>query len=399
MPELVPFPVDRADITGYYEALAAALDGSGPALAPYEAGTPEPEFDAAALAAAPDDLALVVATSGSTGTPKRAMLTRGALVASATATHDRIGAGTWLLPLPPHHIAGTQVIVRSIVSGTTPTVLDDWSLEGFTKATGLVARNAPPFSPIHTSLVPTQLRDLLDGDDETHTRALAAARRYRSILVGGSATPRALLERAREAGLSVVTTYGSSETSGGCVYDGTPLDGVGVRVIEPDDDGVGRIALTGPMLAAGYLGDPERTAVTFVDEAGAHHFLTDDLGSFDGTLAITGRIDDVITTGGYKVSPRVVEEAVQRVPGVRDAVVVARPHERWGQTVAVAIVTDAAVDATEELSERLLIECRRLLPPYAVPRLVRYEEALPLTGVGKPDRAFVARHDQWQNLR
>lgn len=404
MPDLVPFPVDRTDITPYYEALDAALSGTGPALAPYEAGTTPPDLPHHPVDA-PDRLALVVATSGSTGTPKRAMLTTGALVASATATHERIGAGTWLLPLPPHHIAGTQVIVRSLVAGTTPIIMDSWSLEQFARATALVARNAPPSSPIHTSLVPTQLRDVLDAaerDDPVGLRALEAARRYRSILVGGAATPAALQQRGRDAGLTIVTTYGSSETAGGCVYDGVPLDGVGVHVLAPDSDGLGRIALSGPSLASGYLGDAERSAATFVDaphEPDTRLFLTDDLGRFDGTLHIEGRIDDIINTGGYKVSPRVVEDVVRRVDGIRDAVVIARPHPRWGQCVAVAVVTDGRGEATEDVLARLVIESRRALPAHAVPTLGRVLDAVPLTGVGKPDRALIATSNEWHNLR
>lgn len=293
MPDLVPFAVDRADITPYYEALDAALARTGPALAPFEAGAAAPEVPRHPQDA-PDRLALVVSTSGSTGTPKRAMLTLDALVDSAVATHTRIGAGTWLLPLPPHHIAGTQVIVRSLVAGTTPTVMETWSLEMFVKASGLVARNAPPGSPTHTSLVPTQLRDVLDAAESGSSlgaRALDAARGFSTILVGGAATDAALRERARAAGLGIVTTYGSSETAGGCLYDGVPLDGVGVRILPVDagsdgaaaDGGLGRIALTGPTLASGYLDDPERTAATFVtldDEGqdGERAFLTDDLG-------------------------------------------------------------------------------------------------------------------------
>lgn len=441
MPELVPFAVDRADITPYYEALDAALAGTGPALAPYEAGTPAPDVPRHPTDA-PQRLALVVSTSGSTGTPKRAMLTKDALIASATATHERIGAGTWLLPLPPHHIAGTQVIVRSLIAGTTPIVMDAWSLEQFTRATTLVARNAPPFSPIHTSLVPTQLRDVLDAaerDDPVGVRALEAARRYRSILVGGAATPPDLQSRASDAGLSIVTTYGSSETAGGCVYDGVPLAGVGVHVLDADDEGLGRIALSGPTLASGYLGDAERSAATFVaarilarptidsspvDSAPdgdasresaptglserrrseatpgeATLFLTDDLGRFDGALHIEGRIDDVINTGGYKVSPRVVEDVVRGVDGIRDAVVVARPHERWGQCVAVAVVTTERREATDDVLARLMGECRKALPPYAVPAMARVLETIPLTGVGKPDRALIACSPEWHNLR
>lgn len=419
MPTLLPFAVDRADITPYYEALADALNGRGPALAPYDAAGPRPDWldddrTTTAVAQAPDDLALVVSTSGSTGTPKRAMLTSGALVASAVATHERIGAGTWLLPLPPHHIAGTQVIVRSIVAGTTPIVLPEWSLEWFTKATALVARNAPPFSPIHTSLVPTQLRAVLDD-----AAALAAARRYRAILVGGAATPSALQERARAAGLAIRTTYGSSETSGGCVYDGEPLNGVTVHVLtDPDEpDGpdatpaVGRIALSGPMLASGYLGDAERTQAAFVTVGGAPAFLTDDLGWFDGRLHLIGRVDDVINTGGYKVSPRVVEEAALAVEGVRDAVVVGLTHEKWGQGVALAISPepphpdethepDDTDDAAEtHLIERVLTHCRATLPGYAVPVQVAVWDTIPLKGIGKPDRAVIAASSRWQNVR
>lgn len=432
MPELVPFPVDRADITPYYEALARALDGSGPALAPYDAATTPPPLPRQPNDA-PQDLALVVSTSGSTGAPKRAMLTRRALIASATATHERIGAGTWLLPLPPHHIAGTQVIVRSIVAGTTPTVLPQWSLGAFVKATTMVAREAPPFSPVHTSLVPTQLRDLLtparpvpgtsiaggredDSQDGLRERALAAARRYRTILVGGAATPARLQEEAREAGLAIVTTYGSSESAGGCVYDGRPLAGVTIRLLDAEVPGADstasavstagatgplRVALTGPVLASGYLDDPARTADAFVTlDGGERAFRTDDLGHLEGErLVIDGRVDDAIVTGGYKVSPHVVEDAVRAVPGVRDAVVVARADERWGQAVAVAVVTDAPGEATDALFARLLDACRKALPPYAVPRFARIEPTLPLTGVGKPDRAVVASRTRWQNLR
>ena len=433
MPELIPFPVDRGDVTPYYEALADALDGSGPALAPYAVGEPEPQLPDVADCDVPDALALVVSTSGSTGAPKLAMLTRDALRASAIATLDEIGgAGTWLLPLPPHHIAGTQVIVRSILCGTTPTVLDRWDLTAFVKATQLVARNAPPFSPIYTSLVPAQLRDILSDPDATR-----AAARYRAILVGGSATPASAVEAAREAGLRVRLTYGSSETAGGCVYDGVPLDGVGVRTLPAatggqDDrnsstptlhavetsevleapesrpvhdrpEAPARIALTGPQLASGYLGDPARTREHFITlNDGTAAYLTDDLGTFTDHLRIVGRVDDLINTGGYKVAPRLVEDVALTTPGVADALVVATPHERFGEAVSLALVLDqehrADARTVDETVAAVLEACRSQLAHYAVPTRVAVVEAFGLKGIGKPDRHGVATQTQWQNL-
>ena len=414
MPEIKLVAVDRADVTPFYEALAAALDGSGPAVAPYEAGTEAPQLpDQATIdAEAPETLALVVSTSGSTGTPKRAMLTREALTASATATYDRLGgAGTWLLPLPPQHIAGAQVLVRSIIDGTTPIVMDSWSVKQFTKAAQLVARNAPPFSPIYTSLVPTQLQDVLL--DEAGT---VAARKFRAILVGGAATSDRLLTQAREAGLKIVTTYGSSETAGGCVYDGVPLDGVGVHIVPdeqagdlPDTDSrsadadagagtSGRVALTGPTLASGYLGAPDESAAAFVTLAdGQRAFLTDDLGSFTDRLTLHGRVDAAINTGGYKVAPYVVEEVARRVPGVIDAVVVPVADERFGDGVGVAVIKDQL--ATEiEVTSAIRAACRDELPHYAVPRHFAFFNAFPLIGVGKPNRAAIVASGEWHNL-
>ena len=391
---IVPIAVDRTDVTAYYEALSHALTGDGPALMPYDSNDPAPELPDLDDMNLPEGLALVVSTSGSTGTPKRAMLTRDALRASAVATLDEIGgAGTWLLPLPPHHIAGTQVLVRSIVCGTTPIVMPSWDVAAFTKATGLVSRNAPPFTPIYTSLVPAQLRDVLADPDATQ-----AARRYRAILVGGAATHAALLDRAHDAGLRLRLTYGSSETAGGCVYDGTPLDGVGLRILEPDDNGIGRVALTGPTVASGYLADPERTRAHFVTLSdGTSAYLTDDLGTYTDRLQIFGRVDDVINTGGYKVAPKVVQDVVAQVPGIADSIVVATEHPRYGQAVSVALVLTRQADP-DEVRAAVHATTKEKLPHYAVPTRYAIFEKLPLKGIGKPDTAVIAASGQWHNL-
>ena len=145
------------------------------------------------------------------------------------------------------------------------------------------------------SLVPTQLQRLLtDPDAET----LATLKRFDAILLGGARAPRAVLEAAASHSLNIHLTYGSSETSGGCVYDAKALPGVEVKTVD------GRIWLGGPTIASGYLGDPELTAGHFsVDARGTRWYRTDDLGSVeDGILSVSGRADDVIITGGVKVS-------------------------------------------------------------------------------------------------
>ncbi|HEY2204980.1 MAG TPA: o-succinylbenzoate--CoA ligase [Pseudonocardia sp.] len=376
------------EVSALVDALAEALDG-GPAVLPWAAADgPAPVVRAAAPAGA----ALVVSTSGSTGEAKRVVLTAAALRASATATHTRLGGpGRWLLPLPAHHVAGVQVIVRGLLAGHRPAVLDNragFRPERFASAVGALLAESGG-GRHYTSLVPTQLHRVLA---EPASGGLDALRRFDAVLVGGAATPPRLLARAREAGVAVVTTYGMSETAGGCVYDGVPLDGVTVRLAEPD----GRIRLGGPTLALGYLDAPGPTAEAFRDG----WFATSDLGAWspDGRLRVLGRADDVITTGGKKVHPAAVERVLAAQPGVRAACVVGLDDPEWGQRVAAAVVLDVppgpdrSNPAPGGTDERVLREAvRAALGTPATPRTIRTLPELPLRGVGKPDRAEVAR--------
>lgn len=361
--------------------LRQALDGAL-AVLPYAAGSHPPPLPEAA---GPDDgTALVVGTSGSTGTPKLAMLPGTALAASATATHERLGGpGSWLLAMPPHHIAGVQVLLRCLAADTEPGFVD--LSEGFTTAAFLEAAAGFGGARRYTSLVPTQLLRLLE--DTGATTALAG---FDAVLVGGAASPPALLVRAREAGIRVVTTYGMSETSGGCVYDGIPLACTEVRV---DDDG--RIHLGGATLATGYLGRPDLTAEAFgIGPDGRRWFRTDDLGHRDGgRWHVDGRLDDLITTGGLKVAPRLVEDALTTLPGIAEAVVVGTPDDQWGQAVSAAVVLHQD-PATPVQPAPTVVELRELLrgilPAHALPRRLLVLATLPLRGPGKPDRAAVA---------
>ncbi|MGH3304347.1 MAG: AMP-binding protein [Streptosporangiaceae bacterium] len=377
--------------------LAAALDGSGPPILPLdpalsraalarvlaefrpaavhtEAGTELLHSPAAGRGAAgpgiADDTAVVIATSGSTGRPKAVELSAAALTASATASLRRIGASpelAWLCCLPTFHISGLGVLVRSLVTGTAPV---------------FAAAASPQVLAVsdcaYVSLVPTQLRRLLDAG--------AGPGPVQAVLIGGAAPGEALLADARAAGWRVITTYGMSETCGGCVYDSVPLDGVQVRLAD------GRVEIAGPTLFTGYLGRPELTASVLT----GGWFLTADLGYWlpGGGLAIRGRADDVINTGGKKVVPGDVEAVLGTAPGVADVVVVGLPDPEWGEMVT-AIVIPANPADPPGLTE-LRSNVRAVMSAYAAPRRVVVVSQFPLLPSGKPDRVAVRELAQRQ---
>jgi len=369
------------------EALEAAIDGTGPAILPLDPALPPARLAELLDAFAPShletaqgperldarssatrhapgvgpDTAVVIATSGSTGQPKGAELSAGALLASARASLRRIGAGPgerWLCCLPTFHIAGIGVLVRSLLAGTVPVIagrLDPGALAGSGCA--------------HVAVVPTQLRRLVDAGAD-----LAAVR---TILLGGAAVPPGLLDGARAAGGRVITTYGMSETSGGCVYDGMPLDDVSVG-IGPGD----RIRIAGPVLFSGYRLRPDLTA----QARDGRWFVTSDLGSISpsGELVVRGRADDVIITGGEKVVAAEVEAALGTCAGVREAAVLGRPDPEWGELVT-AVIVPADPSAPPPLAD-IRAQLRDRLPAHAVPAALLLVPELPLLPSGKPDR-------------
>ncbi len=344
--------------------LRAALSGHG---GPVVAGP----GDEAPLRGWEADAVLAVTTSGSTGEPKTVLLGADALTTSAELTHARLGGpGTWLLALPTTHIAGIQVLVRSVVAGTEPGVMD--LSPGFRASDFAVAARPVLATPgrHYTALVPTQLARLVAADGP----GLAAVRQFDGVLIGGAATPPALLDRSRRLGVRVVTTYGMSETSGGCVYDGLPLDGVRVRLVD------GRIEVGGPVLALGYRGG----------EPFGEWFRTGDLGRIraDGTLEVLGRADDVIITGGENIAPTRVERALTAQPGVREACVVGLADPEWGQVVAAAVVPEDPGDPPD--ADRLCAAVGEVVGRFAMPKRVVFLTELPLRGPGKVDRKAVA---------
>lgn len=369
-------PIDADDPRGLQDALRRALDG-GPALGFGMLAEP--------TVTVPDGTAAVIATSGSSGLPKRVVLSAEALRSSGEATAARIGSGRWLLALPAGYVAGLQVLVRSALAATEPvTLAGAFSPRGFTEATLSMVRTGD--ETLFTSLVPAQLATLLEAVDEPGVRA--ALRIYRAILVGGQALPEPLRERAAELGVRVVRTYGSTETSGGCVYDGVPLDTVGVRTIE------GELQIAGPMLADGYLGDPALTSRAFVrDERGTRWYRTGDLGLVeDGVVRVHGRADNVIVSGGINVSLDRVERIVKRVPGLHQAVVVGVEDERWGEASVIVAARGELLRRSEpEQLAHARDEVAREVGKHARPsRLIVLDELATLPS-GKPDRDSIRR--------
>ncbi|MDO5512344.1 o-succinylbenzoate--CoA ligase [Corynebacterium sp.] len=316
-----------------------------------------------------EDIALVVATSGSTGTPKGAQLTPANLVSSADATHRHLGgAGQWLLAMPAHHIAGLQVLIRSLVAGVDPLALD--------LSTGFhTARFARAATELHatrdrcyTSLTPLQLAKLMDT-----LEGIEALRLFDAVLIGGAALNPQLAQAAADMQITLVTTYGSSETAGGCVYDGQPLPGARVRVE------AGRIHLSGPMIAHGYRNAPGHEA--FAEEG---WYATSDAGVIeDGRLRVTGRLDAIIDSGGLKLQPEVLEQAMLGVRGVTGACVVGISDPRLGQKI-VAAYTGPATPGE-------VIAGLDHLPRWQLPKELRRLEDLPLAGPGKVDRRGVEK--------
>ena len=415
---------------------------------------------------------MVLRTSGSTtGTGKLVGVSMDALVASARATHKRLGgAGIWVLALPAYHAAGVQVLVRAAVVGThvfnaykeggfdpqhlaqvidaacaaaadcdAGSSFDDDAVSSCAGGAGgeaegaLAADAAGRACPVYTSLVPTQLRRALD--DEQLRGALA---RLDAVLIGGAAADAQLLEQAKAAGIKVVTTYGMSETCGGCVYDGQPLPGVSMDV----DQATGAIWLSGPMLATGYLGDEELTRRCFVSrpqagegtsgvggtasaaestEAGATRpgaeagaggpgagsdagtgeparrwFITSDRGQIvDGRLQVLGRLDDVIISGGIKVEPGPIEALLALNPLVSECAVVGLPDPTWGQAVT-AVVVPASMPGLGRVDEGAILAQIRVyleqkLSGAQCPKQVLLADALPYKGIGKVDRRALAQ--------
>lgn len=420
---LTPLPIPaNTTVADLYPQLEQALRGET-SLLPLPAKDPNRAtlLHDAMQAGEPIDttIAFVLSTSGSTGIPKGAQLSGAALAASAEATEKVLGGpGQWLLALPPDHVAGLQVLLRSLAAGYEPVLMD--VTQPFTPAAFIDAIHHMTGPRRYCSLVPTQVRRLiqpLEDEDTGRTGSaggtcsagdyspatiIEAVGSLDGILVGGAPLNPALRQACAHAGWTIITTYGSSETAGGMVYDGTPLPGTSVSIQSPGSSNEGRVLLGGPTLATGYRNaedlfgssahaEPsgERGGKTnpvtnpFVDG----WFVTDDIGTIrNGKLEILGRYDQAINTGGLKVLPEIVESAARRA-GYTDCAVLGIPSAEWGESVC--LVIEHAGENTPYFLDRE--ETRHIreqlgLPSYALPTSVAVVGQIPLRGPGKTDR-------------
>jgi O-succinylbenzoic acid--CoA ligase len=322
----------------------------------------------------PDGTGVVLSTSGSTGVPKRTVIPRSALLASCSASLNRLGGdGSWLLCLPAGFVAGFQVVSRAVIGGARVTPLDSGRFDaaGFAAAARRMGSGRR-----YTALVPTQVKRLLADAD-----ARAALADFDKVLVGGAPLDHDTAARLHEV-TDVVVTYGMTETGGGCVYDGQPLDGVRVRIVD------GIVHVGGDTVASGYLGAVGEESARFYTDGGQRWFRTSDRGRWggDGHLIPLGRADDLINTGGVKVSAEAVERILLGVDWVDSAVVMGLPDHEWGEIVCAYVVPRAGTTRnTESLRDRI----RGQLGGAAILKKIVFSYDVPLLPNSKIDRSEV----------
>jgi len=328
------------------ENLAVALEGSGAALSTKPTSIKEVD----------QMIALVVNTSGSTANAKSVAISSAALIASTNASHKYLGAtpgDSWSLLLPTTHIAGLNVLIRATALGSR--VIDNRDVTNYIDADFI-------------SIVPTQLHKALTQDAKLLEHLTAAE----AVLVGGGPISEQLKKEAASKHIKVVTTYGMTEMSGGCVYNQKPLDGVEIKVTQ-----AGLIKLTGPMIASGYLSDSG--AITAIGDDG--WFESSDLGELTaGMLKVNGRVDEVIISGGENISLAVVEELISQNFSNLPVIAFALPDPVWGEKLCIGTTSNISIE-----------DIKKKLGSLLTPKEIFIFDSLPLTTIGKPDRRLAVQ--------
>mgnify|MGYP000315154406 FL=1 len=323
------------------ENLAKALEGSGPALSTKQIDVKEVD----------KNIALVISTSGSTAESKLVAISDAALIASTNASHKYLGAvpgDSWSLLLPTTHIAGLNVLIRATALGSR--VIDNRNATNYVDADFI-------------SIVPTQLYKALTSDAKLLEHLTAAE----AVLVGGGPVSDKLKKEAANKHVKIVTTYGMTEMSGGCVYNQKPLDGVEVKLT-----GDGLIKLTGPMIASGYIS--EKGELTSVGTDG--WFESTDIGELSaGFLKVNGRTDEVIISGGENISLILVEEKIRELIPNQEIIAFALPDEVWGEKLCLGSTSNLSIE-----------EIKKNIGSLLSPKEVFLFEQIPTTAIGKPDR-------------
>lgn len=306
-------------------------------------------------------------TSGTTGDPRWVVIPRAALARAARERDEAMGGpGAWFIGVPPVTAGGLVAIERGLRTHVAPTAWDGaghgrFDADEFAEqARAFLDLTAAESVPAFTSLVATQLDRVLH-----HPTASEVCARFDQVLVGGGPLGERTKQLAAEAAVSVVHSYGATETCGGCVYDGRPVPGTAVRVV------AGEIQISGPCVSPGYLDGPLRRTADGWWRSGDRGVLT------DGLVQVQGRFDDVVTVKGANVDLGAVQRVLEGVRGVREAAVVATDDPAGGNRLQAYLVGEVAVDAARA-------KVGAELGSAAVPRIAVVPR-LPLTTSGKVD--------------
>lgn len=331
---------------------------------------------------------LILFTSGTTGDTKPVPLTAGNLGSSAVGSAMRLGIDQqdrWLDPLPTYHMGGIAPIIRSVLYGTTVVLQANFDPNHIIKV-------IEDYSVSGISVVPTMLQEILDAGDLPLLRF---------ILCGGAKTPRNLIKECKRRKLPIYPTYGMTEASSQIAtatpleayrypeYVGRPLFQMDVKIIqdgEPVPAGeTGEIVIKGPSVTTGYYNDKQTTS----KRTSEYGFHTGDIGRMteSGMIAVVGRKDRMIVTGGENVHPEEVAGVIEGHPDVSAVAVVGVEDEHWGEKVAAAIVGEITEIEVNEL-------CGAKLASYKVPKTVVTIEELPRTASGTVDYSAVREYIQ-----
>ena len=314
-----------------------------------------------------DKVFCIINTSATTGKFKSVPVRWSQIEAHVKASAKVLGVeedDNWLVVLPMFHVSGLSIILRTLYNGTRATIR-----EKFSEQVVLDALENEEVTMV--SLVPTVLQRIVDA---------IKAPTLRAILLGGEFIPMPLLQECVRRNLPVYKTYGMSETFAQsttfCVQDyphklasvGYPLDGVTIDIRNPDEQGVGEVWLSSPMLMKGYLNkEPIQGA-----------FNTDDIGYVDddGFLYLLNRRKDIIISGGENIYPKEIEDVLYGMDGISECAVIPVSDPKWGQVPVLCVVTDCS---EEDILQYLLSR----LAKYKVPKRIVYYDALPKNSMGK----------------
>ncbi len=338
-----------------------------------------------------EGVAAIVTTSGTTATPKAVELTTAGMTAIGrgfAAALDVDADDRWLVCLPLHHVAGLAILARARTTGTPVSVHPTFDLDAVVASATTTREAGDEHGVTIVSLVPTMLHRMVEAG--------APIDRFRWIVTGGASLAPTLRRRAEAAGGRPVDTYGLSETWGGALLDGRPIEGVEAAIV--DDE----IFLRGAPVMRGYRLDAEATDAVLValpgdDHAGGHQvgnrigggawFRTGDVGARDasGRISVVDRKRDLVVTGGVNVSPTAVETVLAMHPAIADLAIAGEPDPEWGERVVAYVVP---VAGTAPTVDDLRAFGRDQLSGPQLPRVVVVVAEIPRTPGGK-----IRRHE------